>query len=65
MTRSETTGVADEFTRAHPQFKPLSIRDPVTGRHYANGQCVLDPAENRGNGMFIAAWTLDLETGGV
>jgi len=65
LTRSETTKVAEEFSRAHPQFKPLPFRNPLTGKHYAEGHCVFDPSENRGNGMFVAAWKLDLESSEV
>jgi len=61
LTRSETIKVADDFSKAHPRFKALPVKNPVSGKLYANGQCILDPSENRGNGMFVAAWTLDLE----
>jgi len=60
LTRSETTEVADQFTKANPQFKPLPIKNPVTGEEFSGGQCVFDPATHRGNGMFVAAWKLDL-----
>ena len=65
LTRSETTKVAEDFSRAHPQFKPMPFRNPLTGKHYAEGHCVFDPSENRGNGMFVAAWKLDLESSEV
>jgi 16S rRNA (cytosine967-C5)-methyltransferase len=59
LTRSETTEVANRFGEAHPQFKPLPIRNPKTGKEHSEGRCVLDPSVDRGNGMFIAAWKLD------
>ncbi len=50
LTRSETTAVADAFTAAHPEFKPLPLFDS------ASPQAMLWPQELNANGMFIAAW---------
>jgi len=65
LTRSETAEVAERFSRDHPRFKPLPFRNPVNGRDCAAGQYIFDPAEHRGNGMFVAAWRLDLAAGSV
>lgn len=51
LTRTETTGVADAFTQAHPELSP----DPVFP-HAPEPQVSLWPHELRSNGMFIAAW---------
>jgi 16S rRNA (cytosine967-C5)-methyltransferase len=50
LTRSETTAVADAFTAAHPELKPMSLFDSQATR------VVLWPHELNANGMFIAAW---------
>ncbi len=50
LTRSETTGVADAFTAAHPELEPL----PLFGG--ADARVTLWPHEIDANGMFIAAW---------
>ncbi len=49
LSRAETTGVADAFTAAHPEFAP----DPVLGR---TPRLTLWPQDLNANGMFIAAW---------
>ena len=48
LTRSETTDVADAFTTAHPELKPLPV--------FGSPSTVLWPHELNANGMFIAAW---------
>ncbi len=49
LTRSETTGVADAFSAAHPELEP----SPLFG---AEPRVTLWPHEVNANGMFIAAW---------
>ncbi|MBP7141016.1 MAG: RsmB/NOP family class I SAM-dependent RNA methyltransferase [Opitutaceae bacterium] len=51
LTRSETSAIADAFTRDHNDMIP----DPVFS-HSASAQVFLWPHELRSNGMFIAAW---------
>jgi 16S rRNA (cytosine967-C5)-methyltransferase len=60
LTRSETANVAEQFTKTHPHFKPLAFKDPVNGRECPAGQYIFDPAGHQGNGMYVAAWKLDL-----
>jgi 16S rRNA (cytosine967-C5)-methyltransferase len=50
LTRSETTGIVEKFSAAHPELEPL----PLFGA--AEAQLVLWPHELNANGMFIAAW---------
>jgi 16S rRNA (cytosine967-C5)-methyltransferase len=49
LTRTETTGVADAFTAAHPELEPV----PVLGK---TPQVTLWPQDLNANGMFIAIW---------
>jgi 16S rRNA (cytosine967-C5)-methyltransferase len=51
LTRSETSGVADAFEAAHPDFEPAPLA-------IAAGVCRLElrPQDLDANGMFIAAW---------
>jgi 16S rRNA (cytosine967-C5)-methyltransferase len=51
LTRSETTGVADGFGAAHPDFEPAPLA-------IASGapRLLLQPQELEANGMFIASW---------
>jgi 16S rRNA (cytosine967-C5)-methyltransferase len=56
LTRSETTGVADAFSAAHPELEPY----PVFG---AEPRLFLWPHELHANGMFIAAWRKRLGSG--
>ncbi len=51
LTRTETAGVADAFTAAHPEL----AREPLLG---TESQLTLWPHELSANGMFIAAWRL-------
>jgi 16S rRNA (cytosine967-C5)-methyltransferase len=51
LTRSETTGVADGFGAAHPDFEPAA---PAIAP--CSTRLVLNPQELDANGMFIAAW---------
>jgi len=56
LTRGETTGVADAFTAAHPEFAPA----PVFAGADARAQVAIWPHELDGNGMFIAAWRREM-----
>jgi 16S rRNA (cytosine967-C5)-methyltransferase len=51
LTRSETSGVANGFEAAHPDFEPAPLA-------IAGSACriVLNPQDLDANGMFIAAW---------
>jgi 16S rRNA (cytosine967-C5)-methyltransferase len=55
LTRSETTEVAQSFTRDHTEFEPAGVF-PVEGL-VSGAQIFLWPHEIDANGMFIAAWT--------
>jgi 16S rRNA (cytosine967-C5)-methyltransferase len=54
LTRAETTGVADAFTAAHPEFDPLAGLS--TQPSALNSQLFLWPQDLNANGMFIAIW---------
>lgn len=60
LTRSETTGVAEAFSAAHPELHPEPVGTPVaagpTPTPVANNGLILWPHELEANGMFIAAW---------
>lgn len=49
LTRSETAGVAEAFSAAHPELDPHAILG-------GGPQLILWPHELNANGMFIAAW---------
>lgn len=55
LTRSETTGVVDAFTAAHPELAPVAPfpSEAAAGVHLR----VIRPHELGSNGMAIAAWT--------
>ncbi len=61
LTGAETSGVVDQFSRAHPELKPLELPD-IFGTAGAPTAPTLPatrtlwPQDHRGNGMFIAAW---------
>lgn len=54
LTRSETTGVADAFTAAHPELEPHALA--VTDGGADPSRAMLWPHVINANGMFIAAW---------
>jgi 16S rRNA (cytosine967-C5)-methyltransferase len=60
LTRAETSGVGEAFSKAHPEFDPVPL--PVLREEAAKlgikGQPALTlwPQEFGGNGMFVAAW---------
>jgi 16S rRNA (cytosine967-C5)-methyltransferase len=49
LTRAETTGVADAFSAAHPEFEPSSVLGSPSS-------VTLWPQDLNANGMFIATW---------
>jgi 16S rRNA (cytosine967-C5)-methyltransferase len=51
LTRSETAGVADGFSAAHPDFEPSPIALAAGA-----SRVTLLPQDVDANGMFIAAW---------
>lgn len=51
ITRRETTGVAENFSAAHPDFEPLPLAVPSGA-----ASVFLWPHEHRSNGMFVAGW---------
>jgi 16S rRNA (cytosine967-C5)-methyltransferase len=53
LTRSETTGVADGFQAAHPDFEAAPL--PICAGEGAT-RLTLNPQDLGANGMFIAAW---------
>jgi 16S rRNA (cytosine967-C5)-methyltransferase len=59
LTRSETFGVAEAFSAAHPQFQSLPVAPPK-GEASAEGALqpgrLLWPQEFHSNGMYVAAW---------
>ena len=60
LTQAETSGVAEEFARLHPEFEPLGLSLPLArnGPSFlpSAATITLGPADFGGNGMFIAAW---------
>lgn len=54
LTRTETVGVVETFSAAHPELAPSPLALP--GREPANAVS-LWPQEINANGMFIACWT--------
>lgn len=59
LTRSETTAVAEAFTAAHPELRPLPLFTAAFSDSQlsaAGSQLFLWPHELDANGMFIAGW---------
>ena len=58
LTRAETIGVAEHFSRAQAEFEPMMLPNLQAGdRASANaGALTLWPSDLGGNGMFIAGW---------
>lgn len=56
LTRSETTGVVEEFEKACPDFQPLPLANPFRPDQPAQPRLWLWPQDGGGNGMFVAAW---------
>jgi 16S rRNA (cytosine967-C5)-methyltransferase len=61
LTNSETDQVADAFEKAHPDFKPLPVLNPLQANSKASPRLWLWPQESCGNGMFIAVWQREIE----
>jgi len=56
LARAETTEVAEEFSKNHPEFEPLPRPNPLAEKSTASAQHWLLPHDVNGNGMFIALW---------
>ncbi len=57
LTRSETLGVKEAIAKAHPELKPLLLKNPLLADSPECEAMFLWPHETRGNGMFICGWT--------
>jgi 16S rRNA (cytosine967-C5)-methyltransferase len=55
LTQPETFGVAEAFTKAHPEFEPMEIANPADANQRGT-KLELLPQEMGANGMFVAAW---------
>jgi 16S rRNA (cytosine967-C5)-methyltransferase len=55
LARPETFGVAEAFSRAHPEFEPMEIANPANGSQ-RGAMIELLPQGMQANGMFVAAW---------
>ncbi len=55
LARPETLGVAEAFTKAHPEFEPMEIANPAKPEQRGT-RFELLPQEMGANGMFVAAW---------
>jgi len=56
LSRAETSGVADAFMAAHPEFEPLDVVNPFAPEQPPSSRLLLWPQDTGGNGMFIAVW---------
>ena len=56
LTRAETSGVAAEFSKAHPEFTMLPLTNPFQPLATASPKLLLWPQDTGGNGMFVASW---------
>jgi 16S rRNA (cytosine967-C5)-methyltransferase len=56
LARSETSEVAEEFSKSHPEFMPLPLVNPFQPSAPPSAQLWLWPQDTGGNGMFVAAW---------
>jgi len=56
LARSETSAVAEQFSKSHPEFTPLPLANPFQPSATATPQLWLWPQDTGGNGMFVAAW---------
>ncbi len=56
LTRAESTGVAEGFGKAFPEFKALPFHNPLQPDSAPVAQLALLPQQFGGNGMFIAVW---------
>lgn len=56
LARSETSAVAEQFSKNHPEFAPLPLANPFQPPSPPTPQLWLWPQDTGGNGMFVAAW---------
>ena len=56
LAKAETTDVAERFTAAFSDFRPLPLRNPFRPENPKQPQLWFWPQETGGNGMFVAAW---------
>jgi 16S rRNA (cytosine967-C5)-methyltransferase len=56
LTRAETTAVAEAFVRAHRDFEPLAVVDPLAVDAPPRTPHRQTPQDHGGNGMFVALW---------
>lgn len=57
LTRAETQEVMEKISQKHPELKPLPLTNPLLTDAEAANSILLWPHEQKGNGMFICAWT--------
>jgi len=56
VTREDTTGVAQEFEKSHPDFLPLVTNHPLDAHLSASPVFQFWPQDFGGNGLFVAVW---------
>lgn len=56
LTKSETTEVAEDFEKQHPDFQPMPASNPLNPQAPSSSRVWIWPQDNGGNGMFIASW---------
>lgn len=56
LAKAETTDVAEKFTAAFPDFRPLPLKNPFRPANPPQSQLWFWPQDTGGNGMFVAAW---------
>lgn len=56
LTKSETTSVAQHFTRSAPGFEEVEIANPLVPGSGPAKHLWLWPQNTHGNGMFVAMW---------
>ena len=56
LTRPETSGVVEAFSKAHPEFEPCNIPNPFDPAAAPASQRMFWPQDTGGNGMFVACW---------
>jgi 16S rRNA (cytosine967-C5)-methyltransferase len=60
LTEAETVAVAENFSRAHPEFTPMVLPKISESQTFqtASPRVTIWPQDCGGNGMFIAGWRL-------
>lgn len=56
LTRSETSGVVENFSATHPEFEPMTLPEKASGVRLNAATRTIWPQDLGGNGMFIAGW---------